>query len=853
MRAIRLKTEHLINPIGVDFKNPRFSWNCEDGIKQTAYQLVVKNELDEVVWDTGKVETDQMYADYNGKEIEFKQAYCWFVTLYDENGKKGEEAFACFETGLNPNQKWQASWITGNYKVDKKKRYPVDCFKKEFETGDVKKARLYITACGIYQAKINGIKAGSAMLAPGITDYRKKVHYQTIDITDLLVDGDNKIEVELADGWYRGSVGAWGLVNQYGSETKLNAIVEITKKNNEVQQILSDSSWNWSNDGPIMFADNKDGERLDARKEASYQGFAKQTNHNVIPSCSNNTSITEHETFKPELLISPTGKKILKFSQNFAGIISFELQGKDGQEINLRFGEILDEQGEFTQKNIQCVSKLKTTPLQQVHYICKDGLNRYKTQFAIFGFQYVLVETDVDFKAEDFTGIALYTDMEQTGSFTSSNELLDQFVQNTIWSTKSNSADLPTDCPTRERHGWTGDAQIFADTFSYLFDSVSFEKKYLNDMFLWQRKDGCLPHIVPDGGADFYMYGMNGSVGWADAGIIIPYVLWKKYHDNRILKQYLAGMEKYAKFMQSRAGKLYITAKPSGLKGEERKYLVNCGQSYGEWAEPSDVHVMVWQDCAVPHPESSTAYTVYMMDLMSEIEEELGYPEKAKAYKEFGNHCRKSYQALIDKNPEYKLDTDRQANLVRPLAFDLLTESQKRYAQNRLIKALEHYDWRIGTGFLSTPLILDVLCEIDKEYAYKLLENTKCPGWLYMAKEGSTTIWEAWEGKDTANGGIASLNHYSKGAMCSWLFNKMCGIEVKKDNHFVIAPLPGGSFRFAKAEYNSVYGKVVSFWKKTETGYEYEITIPANCDAEIILPNGKQYTQSTGCATYKED
>lgn len=217
-------------------------------------------------------------------------------------------------------------------------------------------------------------------------------------------------------------------------------------------------------------------------------------------------------------------------------------------------------------------------------YTCKEGRNEYKTSFAIFGFQFVLVETDIPFSPEDFTAIAVYSDMERTGWFDSSNALLNKFVDNTVWSAKNNHADLPTDCPTRERHGWSGDAQIFCPTACFLFDYLAFAEKYLNDLFDWQKKSGCLPQIAPEGGTDFYMKGMNGSVGWADAGVLMPYTLWKQYGDTDVLKKFLPGMRRYAAFMQRRCGKWYPTAKRTGLRGEAKKYLSNCGQAYGEWA-----------------------------------------------------------------------------------------------------------------------------------------------------------------------------------------------------------------------------------------------------------------------------
>ena len=465
----------------------------------------------------------------------------------------------------------------------------------------------------------------------------------------------------------------------------------------------------------------------------------------------------ECEHFSAIMKTAPSGKKILDFGQNFAGYLSFDLEAKAGEKIVLRFGELLDEQGELTQKNIQCSTKKKTTPLQQVIYTCKEGRNAYKTKFAIFGFQYVEVDTNIEIKPENFVGIAVYSAFEQTGIFTSSHPFLNQLVDATLWSTKSNSGDIPTDCPTRERHGWTGDAQIFFQTASYFVDYASFSKKYLRDVYDWQLKSGRLPQIAPAGGVDFYMWVMNGSVGWADFGVIMPYQFWKLFGDRTILEEYYDRMKAYAHFMQGRCGQWGGPfAKPLHLKGEAKRYAVNRGQSYGEWAEPAEVCQFQWYDFVAPHPEVSTAYTAYVMRLMEEIATELGRTE-------------------------------------------------------------------------------------DLEAAYRLLENEEIPGWLSMPKAGATTIWEAWEGPNSKEGGIGSLNHYSKGAVCQWLFETMCGIHVAGENEFFIAPKPGGSFAHAKAEYNSVYGKVVSGWVKAEDGtYQFEVEVPANTTAKVNLPDGRK-------------
>ena len=509
MKAINLKTEYLTNPIGIDIRSPRFSWHCDGGVKQSAYQIIAKDADGDEVWNSGKVESRQMHLiPWNGENLDSRDCITWQVQLWDENDMPGEVSeFATFELGLLYKNDWKAKWITGNYEVDKKKRYPVDCFRKKFHIAankEIKSARAYMTACGIYEGQINGEKIGKFCLAPGITDYRKRVQYQTVDITSQLKFGENELNFMLADGWYRGSVGAWGMKNYYGTETKLLVQIEIRYTDGTVDTILTDDSWQWTNNGPIRFADNKDGEIYDARLEEFVNTVwesAKVTSHNVLPVSSNNFSLTENERItNPKLIKTPTGKTVLDFGQNIAGIIEFNAQGKNGQRVFMRFGEKLDEKGEFTQKNIQCVKKEYITPLQQVEYFCKEGENYYKTRFAIFGFQYVLVEADFEIDSKDFTAIAVYSNFERTFRFDSSNKLLNQFVENTLWSLKNNSADLPTDCPTRERHGWSGDAQLFANTASYMVNYAPFALKYENDLCDWQTEDGCFPQIAPEGG-----------------------------------------------------------------------------------------------------------------------------------------------------------------------------------------------------------------------------------------------------------------------------------------------------------------------------------------------------------------
>ena len=851
MKAINLKCEYLTAPIGIDIQKPHITWNCEGGINQTAYRITATSN-NSIVWDSGKVASCEMCAEYPFT-LESRSRIEWCVTLWDENDNEGDVTGSYFEMGLLRASDWKAKWITGNYRADKKHRYPVDCFKKTFAAGDVHSARLYISACGLYEAKLNGKRVGEFVLAPGSTDYSKRIQYQTYDVTSLVKNGENELTAELADGWYRGSSGAKGRTNTYGKETKLILQLEMYDSKGNITTVVSDESFMLSNDGATEFADLKDGERVDANKTPSYGSKAKVVEFNANLTASDNVQVQEHETFAPdELIITPSGKKVLKFPQNLSGYISFEVNAKRGDKIHIVLGEMLDSNGELTLKNIQCVHKGKPTPLQEIFYICKDGVNEYKPRFFYGGFRYAQVESDAEFKKEDFRAIAVYSAFEETSSFECSNELINKFYGNTLWSLKSNSTDIPSDCPTRERMGWTGDSQVFFNTASYLTDYAAFARKHVRDIYDRQWKNGRLPQIAPFANEDWFMWVMNGSVGWACAGVYIPYYFYKKYGDKRILEDNYKGMLKYADFMIRRAGKWGGPyAKPMHLSHKNRKYAVNCGQSYGEWAEPNDVMAFQWFDFAAPHPEESTAYTYFTLNHVLEIAKILGKPhnEELARIEEYKNGAKTAYQELVTKD-KFTLDTDRQAKLVRPLYMGLLTDKQREFAKKRLIDAMENYGWRLGTGFLSTPFILDVLADIDIEYAYKLLENEACPGWLFMPKNGATTVWEAWEGNSTKDKGIASLNHYSKGAVCEWLFATMCGIRVAGKNHFAIAPRPGGSITHAKASYKSIYGTVTSGWEKKDGNIVYTVEIPSDCTAEITLPDGKTQSVSAGKYSY---
>ena len=820
MRAIRLKTEHLTAPMGVDFTAPQLFWNCEGGVRQTAWQILAADDGGNLLWDSGKTEGAAMRAKWGGSPVLAKTSVVWRVRLWDENGVCGEWSESSFETGIDT---WCARWITGDYRVNRKKRYPVDCFRTIFESSNVKKARLYITACGLYEAKLNGQRAGDVILAPGITDYRRRVQYQTYDITPLLRSGENVLSVQLADGWYRGSTGAWGLRNQYGTETKLLAQLEITHTDGHVQTVCTDESWEWSNDGPIRFADNKDGEVVDAGCAPSYNGKAKATAHPVTPSASDNVAVREHERLHAQLLRTPAGKTVLDFGQNIAGYAAFTLTARAGQTVTLRFGEMLDENGEFTQKNIQLSRNKFTTPLQQVIYTCKDGANAYKTTFAIFGFRYVLVETKIPFKAENFTAIAVYSDMERTGWFESSNPLLDKFVENTVWSAKNNHADLPTDCPTRERHGWSGDAQIFCPTACFLFDYEPMAEKFLNDMYDWQRKSGCLPQIAPSGGTDFYMYTMNGSVGWADAGVIMPYVLWKQYGDKQTLRSAYPGL---------RAWTMYLT--------RQREDGIVCYSYYGDWASPVGGSVRgSYGSGAVssitPGRLISTGYLYLNCMLLAQMADVLMLEEDHAYFRELAAQtCSALNRAFLNREGGFYAGNSQAANTFM-LYLGVVPEQFRAQVLQNLIRDIQQHDTHVTTGNLCTRYILDVLADNGEiDLAYALVTQTTYPSWGYMLACGATTVWERWEYVDSGElVGMASHDHPMYAAVSGWFYRCLAGLrpDAPAFSRFTLQPYFPRELPEIRCTLHTVKGEIRVEWTQRGGEVRLLVRIPFNASA----------------------
>ncbi len=838
MRAIRLRTEHMANPIGIDVPHPVLSWNCCEGIRQTAYEIVAC--LDEkVVWKTGKVLSSRMSAVYE-KDTAARQRINWQVRLWDENDVPGQWSQAFFEIGLTDGS-WKADWIDPELPHEEKTRQPASILRKTFYAPNVKQARLYITCHGLYEARLNGERVGNFVLAPGADDYRMRLQYQTYDVTDLLKEGENELAVTLGDGWHRGNNGVDGLSNYYGSDLALLCQLEA---DGDIL-LCSDRSWDASQCGPIRLNDMEKGETYDARMETvtDWHGVTVKNYGYDKLVCSNSVPILEQERFQGKLTVTPNGETVVDFGQNLAGYTQLRVHAKAGQRITLWHGETLDENGNFTQSNFDPGERNKNGGIpQRIDYICKDGLNVYKPAFTIFGFRYAKIETDIDLTDAEFTAIAVYSEMEQTGFFSCGNADVNRLFMNSLWSMRSNFCDIPTDCPTRERAGWTGDAGAFTPTGVYLSDCYPVLRKWLAECRLAQKEDGLVANIAPVNNSGSYISNMlQGSSGWGDACVLVPWALYEAYGDKTILEENYDMMVKWLAFVEKRAQKTRI----QNLCNPYKKYLVDEGFHFGEWLEP-DVNSMdtMKKNMMFGAPEVATAYYYRSADLVAQIAEILGKPEDAKRYAQIAEGARNAYRYTCTRNGS--IASKRQAEYVRPIAFGLLDHDESKLSADQLAAMVAENGYHLNTGFLATPFLCRALSDYGHaDTAYRLLLQDTAPSWLYPVKHGATTIWESWDGVREDGTVHDSLNHYSYGAVSAWLFGDVCGIRLNNGT-LTIAPKPSELLEYAQARWDSPLGSIESKWRYEDGRIILEVSLPANVCAEIRLPDGGVHRVEAG-------
>ena len=838
MAGIEVKNllcEYQINPIGIGVLNPRISWQLSSSEKeflQSGYELRFAASLaglrsGDLIWTTGKVNSAKsVNVVYCGPDLKSMERVFWQVRCRGKDEKWSHWSEPAFwEMGILKPSEWKAGWISFDGEKPVKGSKPSQYFRKEFSLSKkIKSARVYITAHGLYELHLNGNKVSSDLFTPGWTSYKKRLQVQTYDITALLRT-DNAIGVVLGDGWFRGNLGFSKQNSYYGKDLALLLQLQITYQDGTCQSFCSDDTWNVTPNGPIIESDIYNGEFYDARLELTgwdLPGYETSKWSKAIPFKQSNAiliapqglPVRAVQEIKPvKLLTTPKGETVFDLGQNMVGWARLKVTGNEGDRITLKFAEVLDQAGNFYTEN------LRAAKATDVYILKGNGNEIFEPHFTFHGFRYVKIEgLSSPALIDQITGIVIHSDMKPTGTFSCSDTLINQLQHNIQWAQKGNFLDVPTDCPQRdERLGWTGDAQLFSMTAAFNFDVAAFYTKWLGDFTVDQLPDGKVPVVIPDA-----LDGFGGSSVWSDACVIIPWNLWLAYGDQRILETQYPCMKKWVDFMTGRAG---------------AKDLWLGDWHYGDW-------LAFEQGGVTENDLIASAYYYNSTRLLGKIALIIGKKEDGEKYHQLSEHIKEAFNREFV-TPNGKLTSQTQTAYALVLAFDLLPENLRPKSAVYLTGTILKFG-HLTTGLAGTPLLCKTLSAAGRDdLAYQLLNNRNYPSWLYPVLHGATTIWERWDGLKPdgsfQDARMNSFNHYAYGAIGEWLYRYVAGIDIDPENpgykHILLNPHPGGGLSYAKAEMNTLYGKVSSFWKFENEDFVYEVEIPANTSASITLPN----------------
>jgi Alpha-L-rhamnosidase N-terminal domain./Bacterial alpha-L-rhamnosidase. len=828
MKIINLKTNHITNPLGFDLGRPSLSFiTCDTTAnKQEAAQIQVAldEEFSDIVFDSGKSEEIDSLAFELPIELKSRKRYYWKVTVWADNGEVATSDIAWFETA-KMEEAWSAKWITPDLESS---IHPilVKNFNIEKSMKTIKLARVYVCGLGLYEININGRKCGEEYLAPNFNAYDKWLQYQTYDITDILKEDENAIEVFLGNGMYKGRFGLSRTENLYGDKFALLCEVVIEFEDGTSTIISSDNTWK-AKKSKILSSGIYDGEVYDSTftDQATYEvkeidlGFDKLKARLSLP-----VKIKER-LIVVEVINTPAGETVLDLGQNMVGWVEFKTSSPKGSEITLQYGEILQE-GNFYRDNLQSAKC-------EFKYIADGEETVVRPHFTYYGFRYVKVSGwHGEIKAEDFTGCVLYSDMELTGHIETSNPLVNRLFLNALWGQKGNFLDVPTDCPQRdERLGWTGDAQVFSGTASFNMDTFAFFNKYVYDIAREQEAlDGKVPNIVPVAGT-----GDGCSSGWSDVATIIPWTVYMQYGDKKILEQQFDSMKSWVDFVK----------KQDEASGGRRLWAT--GFQLGDWLALDGENPKSFAG-GTETGFIASAYYYYSSNIVAKAAKVLGREELFKEYdalaKEIKDAIREEYFTSTG-----RLALKNQTAYIVALYMDLVPEGKKDRVVADTIARFKADKNHLKTGFIGTPYLCKALSESGcNDLAYTLLLNKDYPSWLYAVIMGATTIWERWnsvlpDGKISGTD-MNSLNHYSYGSIVEWMYRYMAGINPVEDKpgfkHIKLTPMPDYRLKYAKASYNSAAGLYESAWEISEEGnLNFKFTIPFNASASLILPDAK--------------
>lgn len=844
-----LRCEMLLNPLGIDVKQPRLSWQLQSNLRnvvQTSYQIIVSSSAQNLlqnkgdVWNSGAINSNQsLHVQYNGAELKRGKIYYWKVLIQTNKGKAVAAQTAYFSTGLT-TELWKAKWIGYDKasawdSITQWSRLSARYLRKEFQsTAAVKRATVYISGLGMYELYINGKKIGDQVLAPNPTDYRKTYFYNTHDVSSQIKAGNNAIATVLGNGRF------FTMRQNYKTQKhntfgfpKLLLQLEIEYINGTKKTVVSDESWKLNVDGPIRTNNEYDGEEYDATKEFigwTIAGFNdnKWMQSELVEAPSGMMVAQMSEPMKVMKIIKPvsikktvSGKYILDMGQNFAGWIKLQnIKGKKGEKVTLRFAESLQTNGEVFVANLR---DAKVTNIYTLKGIANES---WQPSFVYNGFRYVEVSTFPGTPSlNQFEGKLVYDAIETTGSFQTANETVNRIYQNAWWGIASNYKGMPVDCPQRnERQPWLGDRTVGSQGESYMFNNATLYAKWMQDIEDSQTEEGSIPDVAPA----FWNY-YSDDVTWPAAYIFISNNLYNQFGDITPIQKHYPSMKKWMMYMKSKYMKDYIVTR----------------DKYGDWCVPPESLELIHAKDTNRLTDGkliATAYYYKLLSYMQRFANITNNKEDATYYGLLSDSIRTAFQQTFY-NPKLKQYSNNTvtANLL-PLYFGICPDSLRTAVFEKIrIKTHVENHGHISTGLIGSQWIMRGLTEYGyPDLAYIMASSKTYPSWGYMAENGATTIWELWNG-NTADPGMNSQNHVMLlGDLLTWFYENLAGIRTNKTDvafkKIIMKPTIPAGLDFVKASYNSFHGLIKSEWKNSMDQFEWKISIPANTSATVYIP-----------------
>ncbi len=830
-----LRCEYLANPLGVDSPNPRLSWMMNDGTlgaSQQAYQLLVSTDSLDVVkaqgkiWDSGKIESDGMLVRFNGKALKPFTKYFWSVAIWNQKNEKMSSSVASFETGMMGMENWRGAWISDGKEISEK---AAPYFRKEFETGKkVKSARAYVAAAGLYELYMNGEKVGDHVLDPAYTRFDRRNLYVTFDVTRQLQNGKNVLGILLGNGWYNHqSTAVWYFHKApWRNRPAFCMDLHITYDDGTTEVISSGKDWKTSL-SPVIFNSIYTAEHYDARLEQPgwcKAGFDDSKWDAVIYRAAPSMNIVSQMMHPIRHVQKIEAKSMTQFNdttyvfdlgRNIAGVSEITVAGAEGTILRLKHGERLYANGHVDISNIDVHYRPtdEADPFQtDIYTLNGKGEETFSPRFNYKGFQYVEVAANkpVKLTKESLIGYFMHSDVPSVGELKTTNPTVNKIWEATNNSYLSNLFGYPTDCPQREKNGWTGDAHIAVETGLYSFDGITIYEKWLADHRDEQQPNGVLPAIIP---TDGWGYEWANGPDWTSTVALIPWNIYLFYGDASLLEASYENIKRYVDHISE--------ISPSGTTT----------WGLGDWVPVKSKS---------PVELTSTCYYFADATILSQAAKLLNKPADEAKYSALAQKIKKAFNQKYYHVDSKTYASGTQTEMSAPLYWGLVPDEVKREVAANLARRVEADLFHLDVGLLGQKTILNALSQNGyADVAYKVASQETYPSWGWWMVNGATTLLENWDIK--AKNDI-SMNHIMFGEIGAWLYKGLGGIFPDPDypgfKNIILKPSFISLLDGVEISHQSPYGKIISAWKKTKKMVVYSLTIPANSTADFYIPAG---------------